>query len=106
MEFKNAREAQLLDTVSQHAVAMKTTMEYSAAVVGRLLEHNERVLEHSAALVKAAMGHGAAIAEEAMDSSVVKRSLDYCDLQMETLRAQKRLRPGKNKDTLPHACTR
>ena len=106
VEFKNAREAQLLDTVSQHAVAMKATMECSAAVVGRLLEHNERVLEHSAALVKAAMGHGAAIAEEAMDSSVVKRSLDYCDVQMETLRTQKRLRPGKNKDTLPHACTR
>ena len=76
VEFKNAREAQLLDTVSQHVVAMKTTMEYSAVVVGRLLEHNERVLEHSAALVKAAMGHGAAVAEKATDSSVVRRSLD------------------------------
>ena len=110
VEFKNARETQLLDTVSQHAVTLRTTMEYSAAVVGqivgRLLEHNERALEHSAALVKAAMGRGTATTEEAMNSSVVKRSLDYCDLQVETLRAHKRLRPSINKDTLPHDSTK
>ena len=106
VESKNAREAQLLDTVSQHAVAMKATMECSAAVVGRLLEHNERVLERSAALVKAAMGHDAAVVGEAMDSSVARRSLDYCDLQMETLRTQKRLGPSKSKGTSPQACTR
>ena len=88
VESKNAREAQLLDTVSQHAVAMKATMECSAAVVGRLLEHNERVLERSAALVKAAMGHDAAVVGEAIGSSVARRSLDYCDLQMETLNTE------------------
>ena len=84
-------------------------MEYSAAVVGqivgRLLEHNERALEHSAALVKAAMERGTATTAEAMNDSVVKRSLDYCDLQVDMLRPniQNGLDPDSRDGPLHHS---
>ena len=64
-------------------------MEHGTAVIGRL---NEQLMEHSAALLRTAMEHSVAMGEEAMNGSVMKRSLDYCDFQMEELRSQKRRR--------------